>query len=69
MSFCFCYEKRLREKPRGGTELLVGIVRPVGVEVEVAVVPIEVGRVHELTIAVGILLLPIRYHRKLKFTA
>ncbi len=68
MSFCFCYEKRLREKPRGGTELLVGIVRPVGVEVEVAVVPIEVGGVHELTIAVGILLLPVRYHRKSKFT-
>jgi hypothetical protein len=64
----FCFEKRLREKSRGGTELLVDIVRPVSVEVEVAVVPVEVGRVHELTIAVGILLLPVHYHQELKFT-
>jgi hypothetical protein len=69
MSFCFCYKKRLREKPRDGTELLVGIVRPVGVEVKVAVVPVEDRSVHELVIAVGILLLPIRYHRKSRFTA
>lgn len=64
----FVYEKRLRNKPRGRTILLVGIVRPVGVEVKLAIVPVEDRSVHELTVAIGILLLSIRYHQKLRFT-
>lgn len=49
----FAYEERLRNEPRGRTILLVSIVRPVGVELEIAVVPVEDRSVDELVITVG----------------
>ena len=65
MSF---YEEKLRKKTRRGTILLIGIVRPAGVEVKLAVVPVEDRSVHELAIAIRILLLSVSNHRKLRFT-
>jgi len=65
----FTYEERLRNEPRRRTILPISKVRPVGVEVKLAVVPIEDRSAHELAIAVRILLLPIFDHQKLRFTA
>ena len=46
-------EERLRnEEGRGRPKVVVGIVRPVVVELELAVVPIEVQRVREVAIGV-----------------
>lgn len=49
--------------------MLVGIVRPVGVEVKLAIVPVEDRSVHELAIAVRILPSPVHSHQKSRFTA
>lgn len=43
-------EERLREEAGGGAEVLVSVVEPVRVELELAVVEVEVRRVLELTI-------------------
>ncbi len=45
-------EERFRDEPRRGTVVLVGIVEPVGVELDLAVVEVEVRRVLELAIGV-----------------
>lgn len=63
------YGGRLRKEPRRRTILPVSVVRPVGVEMELAVVTVEDRSVHELAIAVRILLLPFLNHQKLRFTA
>ncbi len=44
--------ERLREEGRDGTILLVGIVDPVRVELELAVVPIEDRCVREVAIGI-----------------
>jgi len=67
MSF-FC-EGKLRSKPRGRAILFVGIVRPVGVEAKLAIIPVEDRSVHELAITVRVLPLPVHNHQKSRFTA
>jgi len=44
------FEKRLREKAGRRAIVLIGIVEPVRVELELAVVEVEVGRVREIAI-------------------
>jgi hypothetical protein len=46
------FEKRLREKARRRAIVLIGIVEPVRVELELAVVEVEVRRVREIAIDV-----------------
>lgn len=53
-------EERLREQPRRRTVLLVGVVDVVRVELDRAVVEVEVRGLVELTIRVGTLPSPIR---------
>lgn len=48
------FEERLREERRGGAVVLVVVVDPAAVELELVVVEVEVGRVHELAIGIRI---------------
>ena len=45
-------EERFRDEPRRGTIVLVGVVDPVGVELDLAIVEVEDRRVAEATIGV-----------------
>ena len=65
----FHFEERLRQKPRRRTILLVGIVRPVVVEVELAIVPVEDRSVDELTIRVRNFAFIHPSHQRSKVTA
>ena len=46
----YCDEERLRQERGGGTIVLIGIVDIVGVELDLAVVELEVRRVVEVAI-------------------
>ncbi len=67
-AFCLL-EERLREKGGSRTEVLIGIVNPVRVELDLAIVEVEVRSVRENLIGLRIIA-PIRpYHWKSRFTA
>ena len=61
-------EERLRKEPRRGTIVVVRVTHVVRVELDLAVVEVEVRRVVEPAISVWILLLPIYSHRISRFT-
>ena len=46
-------EERFRDEPRGRAIVLVGVVDPVGVELDLAVIEVEDRRVVEATIDIG----------------
>lgn len=61
--------ERLREEGRSGTVVLVGVVEPVGVELDLAVVEVEDRRVREVAIGVRNIV-PVRpCHQTLSFTS
>ena len=65
----FLAVERLREEGRRGAMVLVGIVVPVGVELDLAVVEVEDRRVREVAIGVRIIA-PIHLcHQALSFTS
>ncbi len=63
---CLLKKERLRTEAGHRTEVVVGVVRPVRVELELAVVPVEVGRVREVTIGVRSIVFVHPWHRSLK---
>ena len=60
---------RLREEGRRGTVVVVGVVVPVGVELDLAVVEVEVGRLGEVAIGLRIIALIHLCHQALNFTS
>ena len=60
------FEKRLRNGTGGRAIVVVGIVEPVGVELELAVVEVEDRRVLELAISIRIIVFTHPCHRSLK---
>lgn len=60
--------ERLRHEARRGTVVVVGIVDPVSVELDLAVVEVEVRRVREAVVIVGIIASTHPWHRTLRFT-
>lgn len=48
----FCDTERLRKEGRSGTVVVVRVVGPVGVELELAVVELEVRSVREVAIGI-----------------
>lgn len=60
---------RLREKPRRWAIVVVRVVEPVRVELDLAIVEVEVGSVREIAISIK-LIAPVRpYHQTAKFTS
>ena len=62
----FACKERLREERRHRPIVVVGIARPVGVELELAVVPVEDRGLVELAIGVRIIVFARPYHQSLK---
>ena len=62
----FCNNERLRNDTRGGTIVLVRIVDRVRVELDLAIVPVEVRSVVEADIGIRILSLPIYFTKARK---
>ena len=60
---------RLREEGRRGTVVVVGVVVPVGVELDLAVVEVEDRRVREVAIGVRIIAPTHLCHQALSFTS
>ncbi len=58
--------ERLREEPGSGTVVLVGIVNPVRVELDLAVVEVEVRRVVEANIRLRKIVFARPWHRSSK---
>ena len=58
--------ERLRNESRGGTVVVVRIVDPVRVELDLAVVPVEVRGVIEASIGIRIFVFAYPYHQSLK---
>ncbi len=61
--------ERLRDKGRSGTIVLVGVVVPVGVELDLAVVEVEDRRVREVAIGIRIIAPTHLCHQALSFTS
>ena len=64
----FSFEKKLREKNGRRAIVVVGIVNEVRVELELAIVEVEVRRVVELTISVRYIAFVRQYHWTVRFT-
>ena len=65
----FAHVERLREEGRDGAIVVVRIVDEVRVELDLAVVEVEVGRVREIAISIRIIAPTPPYHQTAKFTA
>jgi len=61
--------ERLREKPGRRAIVVVRIVEPVRVELDLAIVELEVGRVREIAISIRLITPTRPYHQTAKFTS
>jgi len=61
--------ERLREKARRRAIVVVGIVEPVRVELDLALVEVEVGRAGEIAISIRLIAPARPCHQTAKFTA
>ena len=64
----FCLEERLRDEPRGSAKVVIGIGHMLGVEVDLAIVVVQVRCMVEGSLTIGILSLSITTTGRKRFT-